>query len=106
MWLISLNIAFKIANLAIFFIVATIETIVAPIIVSKILLSSQQCHDKPKSNGSISIIVEMPAMITILVTLWLAYLAFGISFRLVTLALNHTAWVTFGQLYEKKKGNN
>ena len=50
MWLISLNLAFKIANLAIFFIVATIETIVVTIIVSKILLFSRQCHDKPKSN--------------------------------------------------------
>ena len=48
MWLISLNLAFKIANLAIFFIVMTITTIVATIIVSKILLSSRQCCDKPK----------------------------------------------------------
>ena len=40
MWLFSLN-------LAIFFIVATIVTIVATIIVSKILLSSRQCRDKP-----------------------------------------------------------
>ena len=49
MWLISLNLAFKINNLAIFFIDATIATIVATIIVSKILLSSQQYRDKPKS---------------------------------------------------------
>ena len=49
MWLISLNLAFKIANLDIFFIVVTIATIVATIIVSKILLSSWQCYDKPKS---------------------------------------------------------
>ena len=48
MWLISLNLAFKIANLAIFFIVVTIATIIATIIVSKILLSSRQCRDKPK----------------------------------------------------------
>ena len=42
-----MNLVFKIANLAISFIVATIETIVVTIIVSKILLSSQQCRDKP-----------------------------------------------------------
>ena len=47
MWLICLNLAFKIANLAIFFIVVTFATIVVTIIVSKILLSSRQCRDKP-----------------------------------------------------------
>ena len=49
MWLISLNLAFKITSVAIFFIVTTIATIVATIIVFKILFSSGQCCDKPKS---------------------------------------------------------
>ena len=52
-----MNLAFKIANLAIFFIVATIEIIeiiVEKIIVSKILLSSRQCRNKPKSTGDLS----------------------------------------------------
>ena len=48
MLLISMNLACKITYLAIFFIFATIVTVVATIIVSKILLSSRQCRDKPK----------------------------------------------------------
>ena len=53
MCIIFLNLAFKIANLDIFFIVVTIATIVATIIVSKILMSSWQCCDKPKSTGEV-----------------------------------------------------
>ena len=50
-----MNLVFKITNLAIFFIVVTIVTIVATI--SKILSSSQKCRDKPKYTHTITYIL-------------------------------------------------